>query len=187
MKELSLHILDIAQNSIRAGASLIEIKIEEDTVKDKLVISVKDNGKGMDAQTVEKVKDPFFTTRSTRKIGLGIPLLLAAAKRCDGSFNINSAPKQGTEITAVFKYSHIDRAPIGNIEDTITSLVSCNENVDFIYTHSFNGSIFTFDTREIKGILKEVPITSIDVIQWIKEYIKSGIKSLHGGVDNEVD
>lgn len=186
MKELSLHILDIVQNSISAGANLVEINIDEDTIKDKLTIIVRDNGRGMDMQVAEKAKDPFYTSRSTRKVGLGIPLFAAAAERCGGSLTINSAPGKGTEVSAVFVHSHIDREPIGNIWDTIAGLIACSENVDFKYTHKFNGRVFEMDTREIKNVLKEVPITSIDVIEWIRDYVKSGIKSIYGGAENEI-
>ncbi|HBM76371.1 MAG TPA: ATP-binding protein, partial [Clostridiaceae bacterium] len=175
MKELSLHILDIVQNSIDAGSNIISITINEDTIRDTLVIKVKDNGKGMDAQTARKARDPFFTSRTTRKVGLGIPLLAAAAERCGGSLKINSLPGKGTEISASFIHSHIDRAPIGNMWDTVSGLIACNEDVDFIYTHVFNGNTFKLDTRDIKKILKEVPITSPEVIGWIRDRIKDGI------------
>lgn len=187
MKELSLHILDIVQNSIDAGANTVSITITENTFEDILNISVKDNGRGMDKITAERAKDPFYTSRTTRKVGLGIPLLAAAAERCGGSLKIDSQPGRGTEISADFKHSHIDRAPIGNMWDTISGLIACNEGVDFIYTHIFNGSTFKLDTRDMKKILKEVPITSPEVVEWIRDYIKSGIKSIYGGAEYEIN
>jgi hypothetical protein len=185
MKELSLHILDIVQNSIDAGSNIISITINEDTIRDTLVIKVKDNGKGMDAQTARRARDPFFTSRTTRKVGLGIPLLAAAAERCGGSLKITSLPGKGTEVSASFIHSHIDRAPIGNMWDTVSGLIACNEDVDFIYTHVFNGNTFKLDTRDIKKILKEVPITSPEVIGWIRERIKDGINTMYGGGEYE--
>lgn len=185
MKELSLHILDIVQNSISAGANLILIKINEDISEDKLSISIDDNGHGMDSNIVEKVKDPFFTSRNTRRVGLGIPLLLAAAKRCDGDLKISSAPGKGTSVEAVFRHSHIDRAPLGNTWDTLAGLIMCNKGVDFVYTHIFNRNIFEFSTIELKKVLKEVSITSPEVIEWVREYLRENIKSLYGGVKFE--
>ena len=132
MKELSLHILDIAQNSINALANIIRITVKEDTSRDELIILVEDNGQGMDKETINKVKDPFFTSRNTRKVGLGIPLLQAAAKRCGGDLKIQSEPGKGTRVTAYFIDSHIDRAPLGNLCDTLLSLIVCNELIDIL-------------------------------------------------------
>ena len=115
MRELSLHILDIAQNSIKAEAECLRIAVIEDLINDKLTIKIKDDGTGMDADTVKKVVDPFYTTRTTRKVGLGIPLFKLSAEQCGGYFEIKSQLGIGTEITAVFKHSHIDRVPLGNM------------------------------------------------------------------------
>jgi Signal transduction histidine kinase len=185
MKELSLHILDLVQNSIAAGASLIKITIREDIRENVLMISIEDNGRGMDESTIEKAKNPFFTSRTTRKVGLGIPLFMAAAQRCEGDFKISSLPGKGTTIEATFKHSHIDRAPIGNMWDTLTGLIMCNENIDFEYVHVYNGKVFEMKTCDLKKVLKGVPISSPQVIGWINEYLKDGIKSLYGGVVNE--
>ena len=178
MKELSLHILDIVQNSISAGALYIRITVNEDVIHDRLSITVEDNGKGMEKSDIEKVKDPFYTSRSTRRVGLGVPLLVSAAKRCEGDVDIDSTLGIGTKVIASFKYSHIDRAPLGNLWDTMTGLIVCNENVDFIYTHIYNNKRFELSTVEMKNILKEVPFTSPEVMGWMKDYIKEGIKSL---------
>lgn len=185
MKELSLHILDIVQNSISAGSSIIKVTIDEDTATDKLVISIEDDGKGMDKQAIEKVKDPFYTSRSTRKVGLGIPLFLAAAKRCEGDLYIESEPRKGTKVIVQFKHSHIDRAPIGNMWDTMAGLILCNENLDFIYEHKYDNKVFSLSTVDLKNTLKEVPITSPEVAGWIREYLRENIKDLYGGVSFE--
>lgn len=182
MKELSLHILDIVQNSINAAASLITIIIAEDTSKDTLEISVEDNGQDMNSEIVEKVKDPFYTSRSTRKIGLGIPLFLAASERCGGRLDIKSEPGKGTRVTAYFVHSHIDRAPLGNMWDTLAGLVTCNQDIDFKYIHKYNNKLFEFDTIEIKKLLDGVPVNSPGVYNWIRDYIKQGINELYGGI-----
>ncbi|KPU44081.1 sporulation kinase E [Oxobacter pfennigii] len=184
MKELSLHILDIAQNSITAGASAIVITIIEDIPQDKLIIIIEDNGYGIEKENIEKVKESFYTTKKGKSAGLGIPLFMEAAKRCSGDLYIESAKGEGTKVTAHFSHSHINRAPLGSVWDTIASLVVCNENIDFIYTHIYNGSVFEFNTIDIRKLLGEVSITSPKAGVWVKEYLKENIKVLYGGVEN---
>ena len=182
MRELSLHILDLVQNSISAKANFIEITIKEDLIKDLFEICIKDNGKGMTPELVEAAYDPFTTTRSTRKVGLGIPLFKAAAQRCNGDLTIASKPGQGTEVKAWFVHSSIDRAPLGNISATIHSLVVCNPDIDFLYKHTVNQAYFQFDTREIKQILRNISIQNQEVSSWIKDFLDEGISNLYGGV-----
>lgn len=181
MQELSLHILDIAQNSIAAKASFVEIEIEEDEKKDLLTIKIKDNGTGMDEETSRKVSDPFFTTRTTRKVGMGIPLFAQAAQSCGGDLNIYSKKGKGTIIEATFILSHIDRAPLGSMSDTMVSLVASHPEIDFVYRHRVQDKEFVFDTREIKKVLDEVPINNPLVLDWIKKFIESGLKEIDGG------
>lgn len=176
-----MHLLDLIQNSISAGADLIKITIQESTIQNILVVSVEDNGKGMDKDTINKVKDPFFTSRTTRKIGLGIPLLLAAAKRCDGDLIINSEIGKGTKISAYFKLNHIDRAPMGNVWSMMSGVIACNGDIDFEYTHIYNGRLFQMKTRDIKNVLRSVPISSPEVTGWIEEYLRENINNLYGG------
>lgn len=175
MREISLHIMDIIQNSIEANANSIELTIEENTLKDYLKIIIKDNGKGMDKDILSHVKDPFVTTRSTRRVGLGISLFEAACIRCGGNLNIESQLGIGTTITAVMKYSHIDRAPLGKIVDTIISILLF-PNIDLIYKHVHNENEFVFSTKEIKKIAGE-DLSSQEVIFWIKDYLIEGIES----------
>lgn len=187
MKDLSLHILDLSQNSISAGACLIQISINEDIDADRLVISIEDNGKGMDQDFLQRVKDPFVTTRTSRRVGLGIPLMLAACKRCDGDLVIESEKNVGTKLTATFKYSHIDRAPIGDMAETMMSLILAgserNEAIDFVYRHSINHREFCLDTREIRKVLgSDVTLGEPEVLMWIKDYINEGLENLRGGV-----
>ncbi|WP_243641195.1 ATP-binding protein [Xylanivirga thermophila] len=169
------------QNSIVANATLIIITIKEDIKTDKLIVSVEDNGMGMDKETINRVIDPFYTTRTTRRVGLGIPLLKAAAELSGGCLNIYSEKGKGTAIMAVFGLSNIDRPPLGDMEDTVATLILCNPYIDFIYRHSTPGGQFELDTRAVKQQLGEVPICNSQVIDWIREYIKEGINQIGGG------
>jgi len=171
MKEISLHILDIVQNSISAKATLVKIVVDENTKKNELVIKIIDNGIGMSKEVVEKVMNPFFTTRTTRNVGLGIPLFQAAAERCGGEFHIWSEIGKGTQIIAKFKYDHIDRAPIGKIHDTILTIIMSNAIIDCIYIHRCNEKKVVFDTRKVKRMLEGVPLTNEDVLLWIQKNI----------------
>ncbi|HHV18064.1 MAG TPA: ATP-binding protein [Thermoanaerobacterales bacterium] len=181
MRELSLHILDVVQNSLGAKASVIEINIEENIKKDLLIIEIKDNGSGMDEKMTKKVMDPFFTTRTTRKVGLGIPLFVHAAKSCGGDFKIQSEKGKGTAIEASFVLSHIDRAPIGSMADTMVSLVAMRPDVDFVYRHCVGDQVFILDTQEIKKTLQEVPLNNPMVLDWIKRFIEDNLKEINGG------
>ncbi len=178
MRELSLNILDIAQNSIAAGASLTEILVKEDTVKKELLIGIYDNGKGMTAEQVENVQDPFYTTRTTRKVGMGIPLFKMAAEQTGGSFKITSQVGVGTRVEALFKTDSIDFTPLGDMESTISTIVSMNEDKDFIYIRSVDGKEFKFNSAEIKQILDGVPLSEPSVIMWIESYIKENTEEL---------
>lgn len=179
MRELSLHILDIAQNSIVADAEEIRIAIIEDHREDRLAICIKDDGRGMDQETVKKVIDPFYTTRTTRKVGLGIPMFKQAAELCEGSFSITSSPGVGTDIVAEFKHSHIDRMPLGNMSDTLITIINSNEKIDLMYTHTIDEEKFTLSTRDIKKTLGELPITNLDVLIWLRDYIKENLEEMY--------
>lgn len=179
MQELSLHILDIARNSIIINAKNIMISIVEDIENDNLVIIIKDDGKGMDKETLKNVVDPFYTTRTTRSVGLGIPLFKANAESCDGRFEIKSELGVGTEIIAEFKYSHIDRVPIGNIADTIVTILNGCDKFDLVYKHKINDKEFILDTKEVKMRLGDIEITNLDVIIWLKSYIQEGLEEIN--------
>lgn len=178
MKELSLNILDIAKNSVKAGASLIEIIIDEDIGNNLLKIVINDDGCGMSADMLARVRDPFTTTRTTRKVGMGIPLFELAAVQAGGSLDITSAEGQGTCVTAVFLYDSIDRAPIGDVAGTIVTLISGSPEIDFKYTHRICGRELVLDTREIKDVMGGVPIDSTEVLSWIMDYITEGLAEI---------
>lgn len=178
MKELSLHILDIAENSISAGASLIKIYINENIKDNILKIIVDDNGCGMTEEFLTKVKKPFFTTKNNRSGGMGIPLLDSAAKLCGGNLDIISEKGIGTRVSASFVLNHSDRVPIGNMPETIQTLICASPDIDFIYTHEKNNNIFCFKTSEIRKELNGLPINIPNVLVWIKEYITDGLSEL---------
>lgn len=172
MKEISLHILDIMQNSVTAEASLIELTVIEDKDADILSVEIKDNGRGMSEEFLKVVEDPFTTARTTRKVGLGIPLIKQAAISTKGTFKIESELGTGTTVFATFGYSHIDRQPLGNMADTMHQLITSYEDVDFIYRHIIGEKEFLMDTREIKQILGGVSLKENAVSLWIMEYLK---------------
>ncbi len=151
MEDLSLHILDIAENSISSSAGRIEIRIEEEPAKDLLTIEIKDNGKGMDEQAVQKALDPFFTTKPARRVGLGLSLLAQATRECDGTIELDSQPGRGTTVRATFRTNHPDCKPMGDVYETIRALVAGHPRIDFLFEHKSNGSVYHFDTRETDG------------------------------------
>lgn len=181
MPEISLHILDVAENSVRAGASLVKIEVLADTARNTLSITIADNGCGMSGEQLAKVSDPFFTTRSTRKVGLGIPFFKQAAEGTGGSFSIRSKEGAGTVTEAVFVLDSIDRMPLGDMIATIHTLVTCHEEMDFYYRYARDGREFTLDTREMKEILGNVPLSSPEVSGFLKEYLDENWREVDGG------
>jgi len=179
MRELSLNILDIAQNSISAGAPLITIEVSENTTDHTLLIGIYDNGKGMSDDQVKSVIDPFFTTRTTRKVGMGIPLFKMAAEQTGGSLEIKSELGVGTEVKALFKTNSVDFTPLGDVASTIQMLITMNTDRDFVYKHSVDGKEFICDTRELKAILGDVPLDTYEVSQWLIEFIKENTEVLY--------
>ena len=170
--ELSLHILDVAENSVRANASLIAIEVLADTAGDLLTISIEDDGCGMDEQMAAQVSDPFFTTRTTRKVGLGVPLFRFAAQSAGGWFRLSSTPGRGTRVEAAFVLSHIDRMPLGDITGCVHDLIVFHPNVDFLFTYSYNGKSFQLDTRQMRELLGGVALDTPEVSDWIREYLR---------------
>jgi signal transduction histidine kinase len=177
MEDLSLHILDIAENSVAAQADKIEIRISEDLDKDFLSIEIADNGVGMDKETLEKALDPFYTSKTVRRFGFGLSLLSEAAKAADGHFSLRSKKGEGTVLKADFQHSHIDRQPLGDIGQTLITLIIGNPEIDFIFEHKRNGQISFLDTRIIKTRLKEIPINSLAGIKMLRNCLAETKKS----------
>jgi hypothetical protein len=177
MKDLSLHILDIAENSINATATEISIKIIEDTRENILSIEISDNGKGMDEETIKKVYDPFFTTKACKRTGLGIPLLAQSARECNGDMNIKTEKGRGTTIHVFFQYDHIDRKPLGAIGDTLIVLIASHPEIDLIFEHKRNDSIYSLNTSDLRKELEGIPVNSPAVISFIKDDINAWLNS----------
>lgn len=174
MKEISLHILDLVQNSINAGANLIQIIIAEDMELNQLTIKIADNGRGMDQETLKLISDPFFTT-AMKKTGLGIPLLKQHAEAAGGTLVVETEKGKGTTVNAMFQHNHIDRQPMGDITSTITGLIRAFPDIDFVYRHTFNNNHFTLDTREIKTELQEISINSMEIISFLTDMINENL------------
>ena len=178
MQDLSLHILDIVENATQAGATLIEIHVSEDINKDLLKITIKDNGRGMDAVMAKRVKDPFMTTRTTRRVGMGIPLLEQAAKETGGNLLIISEPGKGTEVVATFQESHIDRRPVGDMGATLATLIMGNPDLDFMYYSNLDGEEIEVDTQSIRAELNgTIGINDPAIINLIKDLFKKNRKN----------
>ena len=179
MRDLSMHILDIVQNSIKAEAHKIEIEVEENTNTNRLCICIKDNGGGMSKEMVETVRNPFTTTRTTRKVGLGIPMLEQTCLQCGGQLLLESELGVGTVIKAEMEHNNIDRPPLGDIISSIFILIITNQDMGFLYKHTYNDDEFVLDMDEIREILGDVPLDTPDVSSWLKEHIAEGVNSLY--------
>ncbi|NVN95250.1 MAG: sensor histidine kinase [Bacteroidetes bacterium] len=178
MKELSLHILDIIQNSITAEADLIEIELFENIKENIYSISVKDNGKGMTPEMLSHVTDPYCTSRTTRKVGMGIPLLKQNAERAGGSLSIYSELGKGCFLKAIFQHNNIDRAMLGDIAGVIVLTAATNENIRFIYTHKTDVGEYVFDTKEIKEAMDGMSIKQLQVIKYLKDMIRENLTEI---------
>ena len=146
MQDLSLHILDIAENATRAGSSKVVIEILEDESQDKLAVCIEYNGKGMDEEMIKKALDPFFTTKSGKKVGLGLSLLAHAAQQAGGELKIDSKEGKGTKVTAAFQLSHPDMKPIGDVFATMTALVAGNPSIQFVLDYKKGDYNYHFDS-----------------------------------------
>ena len=179
MKELSLHILDLVENSVKAGAKLIRVSVAEKISENIIYFEIEDNGCGMDEEFLKNVVNPFTTTRTTRKVGLGIPLTKLACEQAGGSFHIESTPGKGTYLKASFQYDHIDRQPLGDMKSTMLMLITMRENTDFIYSHTVNDNNFTLNTGELKEILSGVSFNEPEVRQWLSDFLGENIENLY--------
>lgn len=178
MRELALHILDCLENAIEAGATRIALTIEEDTARDRLTITVEDNGRGMPPELATRVLDPFVTTRTTRHVGLGLPLLAAAAERTGGEVSVRSKPGEGTVVQATFGLRHWDRAPLGDLPATLLAVLLAQPPVELAYRHRVDGREFSCDTAQMRQVLGDVPLTHPQVRAWLREFLEEGIAGL---------
>jgi len=181
MQELSMNILDVAENSVRAGACMVEITVDEKPQEDLLSVTISDNGCGMTPEQVKNVIDPFYTTRSTRKVGLGVPFFKMAAELNGGKLEIQSTVGIGTTLKAYFVRSSIDLMPLGDINETISTLIHCNPNIDFIYTRRFEDAEMTLDTREFRRILEGIELNDPQVSKFIREFLTENTSDLLAG------
>ncbi|HHY24084.1 MAG TPA: ATP-binding protein [Clostridiaceae bacterium] len=186
MRDISLHLMDIVQNSIKASATKIVIRIFADKDLDKMRIEIEDNGQGMDDELLIQVKNPFVTTRTTRKVGLGLPLLDASANRAGGGLSVKSEKGKGTIIQAVFQISHIDRIPLGDVSETMMTLIAANPEIDFQLVLCNMEKSFDFSLSEIRAQIGEISVDQIEILMWIKEYINEGVIEIFGGVLSEI-
>jgi len=178
LEDLSLHILDIAENALKANATRVEIHVIEDLEHDRLRIQIIDNGTGMDEALAQTATDPFVTTRTERRVGLGLPLLAESARMAGGEVRVHSAPGKGTLIEADFVYSHIDRKPLGDMVRTMMVLIAGNPGVDFSYYHQKGEHSYCLDTTELRKTLEEIPINHPEVIKLIKNDLEQGLKEV---------
>lgn len=178
MNDLSLHILDILQNSVYSGANNIILTIEENLNEDYLIIIIEDNGKGMSKEVLQKVTDPWFTSRTTRKVGMGIPLYRQTAVESGGELKIDSEVNVGTKVTAKFVHSHIDRPPLGDVANVFILTASSNLDIEFSFKYIFNGKEYNFNTAEVKDILEETPFNDPQIIKLMINMIKTNMDDI---------
>lgn len=181
MDELALNILDIACNSIKAGARLVAITVTADRAADTLIIEIADDGCGMTQAFAAKVTDPFTTTRTTRKVGMGIPLFKMAAELSGGSFKLDTAPGAGTTVTATFGLTDLDRTPLGDLAATVTALIGGSPEVEFTLTFTLDGETYAFDTREVRAAVGE-DISDIETLSFIGDMIRENVENIKKGV-----
>ena len=178
MPEISLNVLDVTENSTRAGAKLVSLTVAADHGADTLTIRIEDDGCGMTPEQVEQVTDPFFTTRTTRKVGLGVPFFRMAAQLSGGDLTIQSRVGEGTAVTATFGLTSIDRMPLGDINGTIATLVQCNPGIDWLYTRRKDGREMVMDTRQFREVLEDMPLDSPEVLGFLRDYLAENTAEL---------
>lgn len=178
MQDLSLHVLDIVENSIRAKATKVSIEIIEDVEKNQLRLRIGDNGMGMDEEMRKQVFNPFVTTRKTRKVGLGLALLYQNCLNAEGNVTISSCQGVGTSIDAIMQYNHVDRLPLGDMASSLVVLIGANPKLQIVYKHSYKDRNFMINTSEIEEVLEGIPINNPEILQWLREYIRKQIEAL---------
>ncbi len=178
MKELSLNILDVAKNSVTAGATKIDILVEE--TPSRLTITITDNGCGMTPEFVSQVTDPFTTTRTTRKVGMGLPLMKMEAQMSGGDLSIESQVGKGTRVTSWFDPGNIDMPPLGDLTSSVTTLIQGSPDIDFVFTHRTPQGEYTLDTGEIRQIMGDIPLSEPEVIAWLTDYLHENESNIEG-------
>ncbi len=178
MNDLSLHILDVAENSINAGATLVRITVVEDIFRDLLKIEIEDNGRGMPGDVSARATDPFYTTRTTRRVGLGLSLLEQSAQEAGGGLTVRSRENEGTTVSATFRHSHIDRKPLGNLADTMAVLIVGKPEIDFVFTCKKNDRSYSLDTRTIRKELEGIPLNAPVVAAAIRGELEAAMEEL---------
>lgn len=181
MLELALHIMDLVQNSLAAGATRVWLEIEESLAEDRLKIEIRDNGRGIPGEMISRVTDPFVTSRKARAVGLGLPLFKEAAERCGGGMEVHSETGRGTKVLAWFRLDHIDRAPLGNIGETMEVLIGGNPGVEFVYEHRVDGKAYRLETAAMKKELGTVPLDDPAVLGFVRRDIEEGLKEIGAG------
>ncbi|MEJ5360161.1 MAG: ATP-binding protein [Desulfobacterales bacterium] len=191
MRELSLHLLDLAENAVTAGARRVSITVEESPAEDRLTIRVADDGPGLPEEKLRRLEDPFVTSRTTRRVGLGLSLLAAAARRAGGGMTVRSTPGKGTEVTARFRYHHIDRAPLGDVAATVATLIAGYPAVDFVYRHRIEEREIALDTRELRaageGLDPSEPAVAEAVARWLRDQLLRSAPGEEEDPDAQVD
>ena len=185
MRELALHILDLVQNSIEANSTRVELQITEDSQSDLLTIRIIDDGRGMAQEIVKQVRDPFVTSRTTRRVGLGLALIDMSTTQSGGYLDIQSQVGQGTTVTAVYQYNHFDRPPLGDMAATVKTIIVANPGLEFSYSHTVNNKVFAVATRDLVEILGDIPLSHPEVLEWMNGYLTEGIANLYGGASIE--
>ncbi len=170
-----MNLLDVAQNGIAAGATLVRIGLTLDQTAHRLDLTIADNGRGMDPDLAARATDPFCTSRTTRKVGLGLPFLKMAAELTGGSLTLESRLGKGTTVTARFCTDHIDMPPLGDLAATVAGLIQCNPRLDFVFSLTGPGGVFSADTGEMRPLLGEVSLGEPEVALWLREYLKEHI------------
>ena len=191
MKDLSLHLLDVAKNSMTAGSKNVSITLDEDN-SGRLTIAIADDGRGMDPEFLAQVTDPFTTTRTTRKVGLGLPLLRLTAEQTGGSLDIASTVGVGTTVTARFDRRHLDCPPLGDMAGAVALLVQGNPEVELTYRHTTPRGEASLDTAELREVLGDVSLAEPEVFAWIQDYLteqenEAAVEaSPAGGIEGEI-
>ncbi len=179
MRELSLNILDIAENSVKAGATLIGITVSLEGAL--LTIRITDNGKGMDEEFLKRVTDPFTTTRTTRKVGLGLPLIKMESEMAGGTFGITSKLGEGTTVTASFDTANIDCLPLGDLGQTVTTLIAGNSDIRYVFVYEQDGERYEFDTLELKEALGDFPMDDAEILSSVEDMVNENINTIKNG------